>query len=260
MPDPLATLQDHLGFFLLVFTRISGIFTAAPVFGSRNIPVMAKVGLGLSVSALIMPVVFSAKVNIPSNLLQYIAAVISEYLLGLVYGFASWLIFSAVQMAGALLDTQIGFGIVNVVDPQYGQQIPLIGNFQYLLSLVLFLAINGHHVLLAGICTSFKTLPVASVFFPQSIVPFFVNLLTGVFSVAVQIAMPVLAALFMTDVALGILARVMPQLNIFVVGLPVKIVVGLVILMFAVPVFSYFMEVGFHAMFKELVRLLALFQ
>ena len=124
-------MQNQLGFFLLMFARITGIFTSAPVFGSHNIPVVVKAGLSLLMTYMMLPLFFNNQ-PVPDGFFSYILMVIGEFLLGLIIGFASSLIFSGVQMAGHLLDIQIGFGIVNTMDPQFGQQIPLLGNFKYI--------------------------------------------------------------------------------------------------------------------------------
>jgi flagellar biosynthetic protein FliR len=183
-----------------------------------------------------------------------------EFLLGLIFGFVSQLILYAVQMAGHLLDMQIGFGIVNVFDPQFGQQIPLIGNFKYIMALLLFLVTNGHHMLITALFASFKLIPVTGVVFHASLAEFIVDLVSGIFTIAFKISLPVLVAILLTDVALGILARTMPQMNIFIVGVPGKILVGIFTLSLAFPFYIAFLEVGFNGMYQSIYHLLANFQ
>lgn len=252
-------MQNQLGFFLLMFARISGIFTSAPVFGSHNIPVQAKAGLSILMTYMMLPL-FMNNSQIPDAFLPYIVMVIGEFLLGLIIGFASSLVFSGVQMAGHLLDMQIGFGIVNVIDPQFGQQVPLLGNFKYILALLIFLVTNGHHVLLSAIFASFKLVPVTGVVFNTTIYAMIVNMVVGIFIIAFKISLPVLIALFLTDIALGILARTMPQMNIFVVGIPGKIIVGIFVLSLAIPFYIAFLEVVFNAMYSDIYHLLENFK
>lgn len=253
-------LSDQFGFFLLVFTRVSGIFTTAPIFGSRNLPVYVKSGISLLIAYMVMPLIYSPTAVIPDQLLRYVLVVASEFLLGLILGWVCSLIFSAVQTAGLLLDMQIGLGIVNVLDPQFGQQIPLVGNFKYILALLTFLATNGHHIFLAALFNSFKLVPVAGVTFQVSLSELISDMVFAVFITALKISLPVLVAILLTDVALGILAKTMPQMNIFVVGIPVKILVGLFILALALPFYIAFLEVGFNAMYKDIYRILGNFQ
>jgi flagellar biosynthetic protein FliR len=252
-------MQNQLGFFLLMFARITGIFTSAPVFGSHNIPVVVKASLSLLMTYMMLPLFFNNQ-PVPDGFFSYILMVIGEFLLGLIIGFASSLVFSGVQMAGHLLDIQIGFGIVNTMDPQFGQQIPLLGNFKYIFALMLFLATNGHHILLSAIFSSFKLVPVTGIVFNTNIVDMIVNMVIGVFVIAFKISLPILIALFLTDVALGILARTMPQMNIFVVGIPGKIIVGIFVLSLALPFYMAFLEVVFNGMYSDLYRLLEIFR
>lgn len=258
--DIYALLSNQLGFFLLVFVRISGIFTAAPIFGSRNFPLYAKAGFALLLAYILHPLIYSAKVTIPDQLLSYMFVLAGELLIGLLIGFASTFVFSAVQMAGQLLDMQIGFGIVNVIDPQFGQQVPLVGNFKYMLAILVFLISNGHHIFLSALFASFKMIPVTGVVFHTSLVDILVDMVFTIFITALKISLPVLVALLLTDIALGILARMMPQMNIFIVGVPGKIFIGLFVLTLAIPFYLAFLEVVFNALFRDIYRLLGTFQ
>jgi flagellar biosynthetic protein FliR len=256
--DIFTLIQDHLGFFLLILARVSGIFTTAPVFGSRNIPVIAKIGLSFVITYLLTPVI-TRPPAIPEQFYPYIFTVIGEFVIGLTVGFAASLVFSAVQMAGQLLDMQIGFGIVNIFDPQLGQQVPLIGNFKYLLAIIVFLSINGHHVLLTALTASFNLIPLTGLIYTKALTSVIIDMVSGIFIIAFKISLPVLAAVFLTDIALGILARTMPQMNIFVVGVPGKIIVGIFVLSLALPFYIMFLEVAFNGMYSDVYRLLAVF-
>lgn len=256
--DIFTFIQTQLGFALLVLARVSGIFTSAPIFGSRNIPAYAKTGLALSLTYLIAPVV-ERPPAIPDNLYAYLFLVIGEVIIGLTIGFAASLIFSAVQMAGQLLDMQIGFGIINIFDPQLGQQVPLIGNFKYILALIVFLSTNGHHIFLTALVTSFKLIPLTGVVFSSALTSLIIDMISGIFIIAIKISLPVLVAVFLTDIALGILARTIPQMNIFVVGVPAKIIVGIFVLSLALPFYVMFLEVAFNGMYNDIYRLLAAF-
>lgn len=255
--DLFQLMQSQSGFFLLIFARITGIFSTAPIFGSRNVPVIIKAGLSLVLTCILFPLVFNERVTLPDSLLGYFFIVAGELLIGLIIGFAASLVFSAVQMAGQILDMQIGFGIVNVLDPQSGQQLPLIGNFKYILALLVFLATNSHHMLLAALFSSFKLIPVTGLMFQANVAEVIVDMVGGIFVIAMKISFPILLSILLTDVALGILARTMPQMNIFVVGVPIKIIVGLFVLTLALPFYIMFLEVVFSGMYKDIYRLLS---
>jgi flagellar biosynthetic protein FliR len=255
--DLFELVQNQLGFFLLIVVRISGMFITAPVFGSHNVPGQVKVALALLVSYILFPAVFQLNVTLPDAFVPYMMLLISEFLVGLILGFASSFVFSAVQMTGNLLDMQIGFGIVNILDPMSGQQVPLVGNFKYILAILTFLAVNGHHILLSALFASFKLIPVTGVVFHAELADVIVDMVSGMFVIALKISLPILAAILLTDVALGVLARTMPQMNIFVVGVPVKILVGIFVLSMALPFYIIFLEVVFNGMYHDIYRLLS---
>lgn len=257
--DFFALIQNQVGFFLLVFVRITGIFMMTPVFSSHNIPGHVKASLALIITYILFPLVFNNTAVIPDHFLAYMFMVVGELIVGLILGFVSSLFFSAIQMAGQMLDMQIGFGIINMIDPLSGQQAPLIGNFKYILALITFLSINGHHVLLSALFASFKLIPVTGVVLPVALAEFMVNMVSWMLIIAVKISLPVIVALLLTDMALGILARTMPQMNIFVVGVPGKIIIGIFVLSIALPFYIFFLEMAFDGMYNNIFSLLSLF-
>ncbi|MBC8016285.1 MAG: flagellar type III secretion system protein FliR [Sporomusaceae bacterium] len=258
--DLFTLMQSQLGFFLLIFVRISGIFIMAPIFGSRNITGPVKASLALLITYILFPILFNPAAVIPDHFLPYLFIVAGELLVGLILGFVSSLIFTAIQMAGQLLDMQIGFGIVNIIDPMSGQQAPLIGNFKYILALLTFLITNGHHVLLSALFASFKLIPVTGVEVNIAITAFIIDIIGGMFILALKISLPVIASLLLTDMALGILARTMPQMNIFVVGVPGKIIIGIFVLSIALPFYIFFLEMAFDGMYKNIFSVLSFFK
>ena len=252
-------IQGQLGFFLLIFVRISGIFMMAPIFGSRNVAGRIKAALALIITYIIFPLIFDTNTVIPEQFLSYFFMVIGELIIGLILGFISSLVFSAIQMAGHLLDMQIGFGIVSMIDPLSGQQAPLVGNFKYILALIVFLATNGHHVLLSALFSSFKLIPVTGMVVNVAIAKFVIDIIGSMFILALKICLPILVAIVLTDMALGILARTMPQMNIFVVGVPGKIIVGIFVLSIGLPFYIFFLELAFDGMYKNIFRILSFF-
>ncbi|TWH48612.1 flagellar biosynthetic protein FliR [Sporomusa sp. KB1] len=257
--DLFTLLQNQLGFFLLIFARLSGIFSSAPIFGAKNVPLIVKAGLSLLISYILLPLLIQSNLVIPDAVLSYMAVVIGEFLIGLIMGFACSFIFYGIQMAGTLLDTQIGFGMVNVIDPQFGQQVPLVGNFKYILAILVFLTSNSHHLFLSAIVYSFTSIPVTRGLFRPELANIVVDMVGDIFIIAIKISLPVVVAILLTDVALGILARTMPQMNIFVVGMPGKIIVGIFVLSLALPFYIAFLEVVFSGGFHNMYRLLESF-
>ena len=141
---------------------------------------------------------------------------------------------SAAQIAGGFIDFQMGFAMANVIDPQTGAQSPLVGQFLNTLALLLLLALNGHHLLLDGIFYSYQFMPMEMMwpaFGQENYVEFIMKTFAGVFASAFQMSIPIVATIFLVDIALGITARTVPQLNIFVIGFPIKIGVGFLVLL-----------------------------
>lgn len=244
--------------YLLVFARITGTLTTAPIFGSRAIPVFARVGLAILLALFVFPLSKLAPGQQPTSLLMLAWWILLELVYGLATGFVASLFFQAIQMAGQLIDMQIGFGIVNVFDPQFGQQVPLIGNFKYLMALSVFLALQGHHILIGAMVENFRVVPMGMPIHMDAAAEFMVDAVANLFVVALRISLPVLGTVLMTDVALGILARVMPQMNVFVVGITGKLVVGIFMLFLLLPFYVTFLEVGFESIFRDFSRILLL--
>jgi flagellar biosynthetic protein FliR len=246
--------------FLLVLCRITSFFVVAPVFSSRNVPMTFKIGLAFFVSIIVfLTVGFDTKVTADAS---YLLAVLREILTGLIIGYVSYLFFAAVQTSGALMDMQMGFGIANIVDPLTGVSSPILGNLKFLLMMLVFLSINGHHYLLAAIMDSYQWIPLDNrmfaVIYGGSLSEFIVRTFAETFMLSLQISAPIVVAMFLTDVGLALLARTAPQYNVFVIGVPIKIIVGLALLVLLLPGFGVLFQMLFDHMFHALNRLFAI--
>lgn len=235
------------------------MFTTAPFLGNRIIPGWIRVGLAFFLALLTAPFVHSPPSGIPENIFSYALLLGNELLLGLAIGFIAALVFLAIQLAGEMIDMQMGFAMVNVIDPLYGVQVPLMGNFLYILAVMMLLLTNGHHLLLWGIQRSFVLVPAAGFSFTGASVQTVIALFAGLFAVALSICAPVIGILFLTSIALGIISRTMPQMNVFVIGMPLKIIVGLVVLMFMLPMCGSLLEGLFGRMTGYIISFLNAF-
>ncbi|MDA8233830.1 MAG: flagellar biosynthetic protein FliR [Clostridia bacterium] len=249
-------VANKIDFFLLVLARVTGIFSTAPIFSSRGIPPQMKIGLSGLVALIIFPVVKPPVHPLPEDIWNFGLLVAGELMLGLIIGFAAQMIFAGIQLAGTAIDMQMGFAIVNVMDPMHGTPIPLIGNFKYILALLLFLTTNGHHLVLSALYHSYQLVPLTAFGFTGSLVGYMMKMAAGVFLLAVKISLPVVGALFVVDIALGLIARTVPQMNVFIVGLPLKIAVGLVVIMLSLPLYLFMMEILFNKTYSDLINLL----
>lgn len=240
----------NLEAFLLIWARISGIFLIAPVFSSRNIPGMIKVGLSGLIAFIALFIVPNLEVS--ENIFLFTMALVGEVFIGFIIGFFVQIIFAAIQLAGQIIDMQMGFMIVNVVDPEHGIQVPLMGNFKFLLALVIFLSINGHHMLITAIVQSYHFIPLQGMIIDEHFINILIDLFRWMFLVSLQIAAPVAGALFISNLALGIVARTVPQMNVFMVGMPFKIGGGLLMLIVSLPLYIYILSSLFSRTFTRL--------
>jgi len=226
--------------FFMVLGRLSGLFISAPIFASRQLPGRLKILIILLLSGIMssfVPIKYAMKLDSPAI---FIAAFAAEIFIGYAIGFVAYVVFAAIQLAGQLMDTQMGFSIVNVLDPQSGTQIPLMGNFNYLLALIIYLSLNGHHYLLQAVADSYQVIPVLGANLGKGFFEIIASLTAYMVIIAVKISAPVVVAVFITDVSMGFISRTVPQMNVFMVGMPVKIMVGLLTLLLLMPVYIWF--------------------
>jgi flagellar biosynthesis protein FliR len=224
--------------FILVLVRVGAVIMMSPLFGDASVPATVKWGLSILITLLLFPLV---RAGIPPMkdlaLLPMILGIAGELMIGVIIGFAARFIFAGIQLAGDLLGFQMGFSVASVIDPTSSTQVSVIAEFQYLLSLLLFLAVNGHHVFISGIADSYQAVPPLSFHFSNSLLQAMVGLSKDVFVIAIKISAPVTAVLLFTNVAMGLLARTVPQMNVFMVSFPLQIAVGLLFIGLMAPVF-----------------------
>jgi flagellar biosynthetic protein FliR len=244
-------LYQGLTLYVLIFGRVAGFFMAAIPFSGNSIPVQIKLWLAALVAFLVFWGAYQQPLQISGSLPGYALQFGGEVLIGCVMGFLTQIVFAVFQLAGQLIDTQIGFGIVNVINPQSGIQVPLFGNFQYLLALLCFLAINGHHVLLSVLTRSYQLLPIGGgVQFSGAFYTFIFDLGRQMFIDAFKLALPVVGSLFIADLVVGLLARAVPQMNVFIVSMPLKIGLGLGLVMIAFPALVWAFEMEFNSLYQ----------
>lgn len=220
---------------LLALARTAGLLTTAPVPGTRPLPGPVLYGLSLLLSLALTPMVAAHTGALPGSLLLLAGEAAANLALGLAMGWLAALLFSAVEMAGHLTDLQMGFGIVNLLNPVSQQQSSMLGVFYTQLSLTIYLLLNGHLLLLGALSRSFLLAPPDSLAAPASLGLQALPAAQELFLLALQLAVPALGVLLLTDLALGLMARLVPQLNVFLVGMPAKIVMGLLTVSVVLP-------------------------
>ena len=228
--------------FTFLFLRIGAILIMIPIMGERSVPVRVKGGLAILISLLLLPTV---RIKLPAlhseseaEIFLLAIAMCSEVLIGIVIGFAAKIIFSGIQFAGQMIGIQIGFSIVNVIDPISSAQVSVISEFQYLVALLIYLAVDAHHMFIVAIADSYQFVAPFAYHFSGSLMQHILVISKELFVTAIKICAPVMAVLFFTNVALGVVARTVPQINIFIVCFPLQIAVGLTVLGFMSPFFA----------------------
>jgi len=227
---------NQLAFFLLVLARLSAFFVVGPLFSLPNIPGLVKIGLSFAMAVIIFPTLNADAVVYPTDGWQYIFALVREVLVGLALGYTASLVLNALIFAGSLIDMQIGFFMSLIFDPVAGAMAGIISRFLHLLGLAVLLAVNGHHMIIAALARSFTVVPVNTAQVSGDAAMYMIKVFSQMVAIGVQIAAPLIAVMLVIDVTLGLLARTAPQMNVFMLGFPIKIICGMVTLSVLVPV------------------------
>lgn len=198
---------------------------------------MVKIGLLFFMSMIVFPFVPINGLSLHSNNLLFLGAIVREVSIGLIIGFAARLLFAGIQIAGQLIDYEMGFGFVNVVDPESRLQIPIMGQFLYIFAIFIFLLIDGHHWLVQAMVKSFQIIPLDGFRYSPNIVWGMVKIASYIFVIGFKVSAPLVMSLFLIDLAYGVIARTVPQANIMIVGFPVKIGLGLFFAVISLPLF-----------------------
>ena len=228
--------------FLFVFFRVGALILFVPIFGSRQIPSSMKIGFILFLSIVIFPLVQDRSVPEPQGIFELSIFLISDVTIGLGIAFIARLIFTAVQIAGTVVDFQMGFGVVNVLDPQTDTQVSVTAQFHNIIAVLIFLAIDAHHFIIQAIVESFFIINPAEINFASITPGYMLYLFSATFTTAVKIAAPIMAILFFLSVGLGLVARTVPQMNVFIVGFPLQIGVGLLMVGLSISFFNMLVQ------------------
>ncbi len=217
--------------FLLIFIRMSGLFILSPIFGRRNLPAIFKIGFSFFLALIFVNATEIPVVNMTSNIALYVLYIVKELIVGLVIGYATYVVMSAIYLAGQMIDMQVGFGSVNVLDATSNIQVPLTSNFYYMYIILIFLTLNGHFFIIEALFKSFEIIPIDMLGFEINFVSEVIDIMQVMFELALRIAAPIIATVFVADVVLGVLSRTIPQMNVFQLGMPLKVIVGLAVIM-----------------------------
>jgi flagellar biosynthetic protein FliR len=237
--------------FLLVMVRFSGLMVSAPVLGSANVPVAAKVGLSFFGAMLITPLLPVLETGLPSAALPFAVLAIGEFLIGLLIGFVVGLVFAAVQVGGQIMDLQTGFGMMNVFNPALETQFPIFGFFLFILAVLYMLVTSLHHLMIIGLAHTFKVIPIGGFMAQPALLWEVSRWGDAMFIDGLIIAAPVAASMMLAYVTMGLIGRVIPQIQLFVVGFPLTIATGLFITALSIGIYVQILDGMFYRTFER---------
>lgn len=223
--------------FILVLSRVSGMLITAPLFSTFPIPHQLKVGLSAMCAFIMYPFVLQhADIITPNNLVSLFILLLKELGIGILIGFTASLLFVAVQIGGQIISMQMGLAIANALDPVTKQNVPVVGQFYLFLASMVFIILNGHQWLFSSVYDSYHTIPLGMDFtFSSHITEQLLIFTSKLFLIAYSLIVPIFSVLFVTTLLMGIVAKIMPQMNIFMVAMPIQIYIGLSLMLMLMP-------------------------
>lgn len=258
--SPLPSPSD-IFLFALILCRMAGLFSALPVFGGKRLPNRIKVVAIFAITMVCMPVLKVAPPPTPPDALGIALMVLSELLIGITLSFITQIIFAAVELSGQLIGMQMGLTMSSLIDPNTGGgQAQIMSVMQSLLATLFFLSLNIHHTFIRAIIDSFNIIPLGGWRINDALIKFFVHATSDIFILGIRLAAPVMVALLLTTVVLGVMARAFPQMNVFMVSFPLNIGIGFLVLGMTLMIFFHILEVSFatvHRQIEIIFRLMA---
>ena len=241
--------------FLLILARVAGIFFTAPLLSSRTFPTSGKTALAVWISAVLWFAV-PAPAYFPNGATMMSLIIFKEFVVGFMIGFVCQLLFAAIQASGDFVDLQMGMSIATIMDPTTGGIATIIGRLSFFIGLVVFVIVNGHHMILSALHASFRALPLAApINISANFISQILNLGTTFWFIAIQLAIPAVLLIFLSDFAFGIVSRVAPQVNVFMLGFQVKPSLGLIAILFSLPLFINHISLLVGQMGEEMLKL-----
>jgi flagellar biosynthesis protein FliR len=248
----------QLVLFLMIFLRCVTLIALAPVLGHVSVPAQVKAALGMFMGFVLYPVIAARHPQVDLHLFALTMMAVQEVMTGLLIGFAMGLIFAGVRAAGELIGFDLGLSIATAFDPETGSN-NIVGAFLYLVALLVFILVNGHHFVLQALVLSYDSIPIGGFALSGPVADQLLGMTGIIFIVGLKCAAPIIVASFLMNVALAILSRVAPQVNVFMVSFPIKIGVGLMVLMAAAPFIVYAFKnllTGFEEDIVQLIRVM----
>lgn len=244
-------------FFFLILLRISGLFVTAPVLSSENVPRPIRIYMAILCALIIINIVPEVKFPLDQmNISDFFLLGVKEIMVGLLLGIIPKIMMAAVNFAGTVIGFQMGLSIANVVDPQTDTQVSIIASFEGILATLLFIVMDGHHIFFEAITISYEHIPIGGFLFSPGKIEFLLRITADLFIIGLKLGSPIIVAMLLANVILGFMARSIPQMNVFIVGFPFTIGLGLILLTFGIPNFIQALSKMFHSSGVQILELL----
>ena len=250
-----AQLDAWLAALMFPLARILGLFASAPIFSNRGVPARVRLAIGLGVAIALLPVM-PPMPDVPPSSGVGLAIFGQQIFIGIAVGFMIRIVFAAVDMAGALIGMQMGLSFAIFFDPDAGGQTAVLSDFLNLIATLLFVAVNGHLLMIEALVRSFEWLPVGTEIVRAEGWGYIARAGLTVFAAGLLLSLPVIGVLLVANIALGVLTRAAPQLNLFAVGFPVTLTAGFIGVLLIMTNFAPVLQTLFERGFDEIGRML----
>ena len=240
--------------FLLVFVRCSAMLFASPMFGAQNTPLQVRIFTTLAIAGALTCALKPSIGPVPADMYMFAAAILKELLAGLLIGVFMSLVLFAAQMAGAVIDLDMGLSLSQEFSPLTGMNVTVVAQFKYMLALVLFLTMDCHHQMILAFARSYQTMPALGYDSIPAVRTGIVAMIGSLSLLSLQMAAPVIAVSLIVDAGLGIVNKAVPQIQAMLVGLPAKMILGIFALAIGLPAIAAGINAGVHTAFIELAR------
>jgi len=254
----LIQIFSNVDIYMLIFVRVIGFMIVVPVLAGNTIPITVRLGFALILSSIIYTSGNISEVFYDNSVIGYFLLITKEFFIGFIIGFTVYFFFNVTYLAGHLTDQQMGFSMANVFDPISQIQVPISGNLYYFAICVLFIIANGHHMVIKALFYSYKALPIGSavIIGNQGLFNIILNMIKSFFIIGITIAIPIMGVVLVLDIILGILVKTVPQMNVFVVGMPAKVIIGLLGIWLIMPVFGNAYNYIYDAVSKNILDII----
>jgi flagellar biosynthesis protein FliR len=250
---------DQLLLFLMAFIRIASMIAVFPIIGSRGTPTTVKAGLSIILTMIIFPLLGPRVVDIPTSVLAFAVIAIKEVLVGLILGFAAGIFFATIQYGSRIIDQEMAFTFSETIDPLTDSQVTPIAQLNMIIFTVLFMVLGGHRIFIQALAHSFEVIKIGNVNLNTGALSVHLIKMTAeIFDLGIRFAAPVMVTLIITTAALGVIARTVPQLNIFIVGIPLKIGMGFLLIVLCMPAMVRIFENMIQSLYIDLFTLVKL--